>query len=319
MSDRLDDDQSKADATAAPEGADQSIPVIKVDTSPRKVGKGSAPNTRSGKKGRRDSGTFDASVLAAADQAQPPQPEGTVDETAGVATIQTEEAAATPDRPEEEASPQTSLPQIDTAKESSQSRKTSGKKRKPVDKSSKRATPVIQIAEPGSEDTEPSVVTKVGDEDSAEPAIKIEEPGETQRKPARVKTRADKSRSGKARPAGPQKKKAVPPAWIAIGACGGSALVVIVLLISLLSGPDKGAGGSGQRSRTPAAPAARDLSLPTFESDIPTGGSGTGVRAMDSEEIRRRREGMDSFAAMGREEEAKLRGEKKPAAKKKAN
>ena len=129
---------------------------------------------------------------------------------------------------------------------------------------------------------------------------------------------AKKAVPGKRTNKGPSKKpqavkgskaKRIPPLWIAVGAGGVSALVVIVLLVSLLGG----SGEPGTRTppdRSASTPFRGPQSLPTFRSDIPSASSGaSGVRPMDAEEKARRREGMASFAEMGREEEAKLRQE----------
>jgi hypothetical protein len=115
------------------------------------------------------------------------------------------------------------------------------------------------------------------------------------------------TRNKKRRTANSKILQRVPPMWLAIGGCAASALVVIILLAGLLSGPSDDER-SPSRDRSVSTPTRGPRSLPTFESDLPSSYGPSGVRPMDVEEKARRREGMASFAEMGRTEEAKLRG-----------
>ncbi len=135
---------------------------------------------------------------------------------------------------------------------------------------------------------------------------------------AAAKSRPGPRSSSRQRAPGGQRANRIPASWIAAGACAGSALVVVILLVNLLGG-DGSDGPSRSPERGASAPSSTPRSLPTFQSELPPASSAaSGVRPMDAEEQARRREGMASFAEMGRQEEAKLHEEQAKAKKKPA-
>ena len=148
----------------------------------------------------------------------------------------------------------------------------------------------------------------------------------------RRKTQKAARRGGNLRPAKRRPSRSRASGWILFGACGASALLVVALLLHKLNWP-AGGGAASPRGRSRAESAAEAPSLPEFRpGEQPRNGayatetklgapardgvrpkkvkpddiSRTGVRPMDAEEFARRREGIDSFAEMGRAEAEKL-------------
>lgn len=144
-----------------------------------------------------------------------------------------------------------------------------------------------------------------------------------------------KGRGGNVRPAKRRPSRSRASGWILFGACGASALLVVALLLHKLNWP-AGGGAASPRGRSRAENAAEAPPLPEFKpGEQPRNGayatetklgvptrdgvrpkkvkpddiSRTGVRPMDAEEFARRREGIDSFAEMGRAEAEKLHRE----------
>lgn len=98
--------------------------------------------------------------------------------------------------------------------------------------------------------------------------------------------------------------------WLAVGVCGVSAAAVVVLMLYLLG---RSPAGNSESSRT----AATDFQLPEWNgaehSAAPTaaprrqpGTNRSGVRGYSAREAAQRREGIDSFAELGRSEEERL-------------
>lgn len=111
--------------------------------------------------------------------------------------------------------------------------------------------------------------------------------------------------------------------WILLGVCGASALLVTVLLVNQSNRPARsGAAPPHEAPRMPdpqnASQAPRTRQAHRAPQSQPRAFSRTGVRPMDAAEKTRLRQGIDSFAEMGRAEEDKLHREKrKPNATKK--
>jgi len=151
----------------------------------------------------------------------------------------------------------------------------------------------------------------------------------------RRKTQKAARRGANLRPAKRRTSRSRASGWILFGVCGASALLVVALLLHKLNWP-AGSGAASPRGRSRAENAAAVPLLPEFKpGEHPRHGayatetklgapardgvrpkkvrpddiSRTGVRPMDAEEFARRREGIDSFAEMGRAEAKKLHRE----------
>lgn len=151
----------------------------------------------------------------------------------------------------------------------------------------------------------------------------------------RRKTQKAARRGGNVRPAKRRPSRSRASGWILFGVCGASALLVVALLLHKFNWP-AGRGAASPRGRSRAPNAVEVSPLPEFKpGEQPRNGayatetklgaparddvrpkkvkpddiSRTGVRPMDAEEFTRRREGIDSFAEMGRAEAEKLHRE----------
>jgi hypothetical protein len=103
--------------------------------------------------------------------------------------------------------------------------------------------------------------------------------------------------------------------WLTIGVCGGSAAAVIALLVYLLGRsppPDRSSSHTAESAfALPAGNVAENLvETPTTASRRRSATSRSGVRGYSTQEAAQRRQGIDSFAELGRSEAERLhRGE----------
>ncbi len=147
-------------------------------------------------------------------------------------------------------------------------------------------------------------------------------------------------RTGLSRHAQRRKSRSQAFGWILFGLCGVPALLAAVLLVKRLPWPPPGAVVPRDESRTfatedaiplPPSPDVKPADSSRAEERPkenraeasarngrrpkrvqPDDFSRTGVRPMNAEELARRRQGIDSFAEMGRTETEKLHREKPP-------
>jgi hypothetical protein len=139
---------------------------------------------------------------------------------------------------------------------------------------------------------------------AAEPNVPVISAAGTRDRQQRVARRAGRSRQAK-----PRRPWNRASGWILFGVCGASALLATALLVNQVNRPTgDGAAVPREGSRTPNP--ASDSQAPRSPESKPRGFSRTGVSPMDAEERARRREGIDSFAEMGRAEEDRLHREK---------